>query len=194
MKCRVEKGVAFMGVAFRELLGGRSRWRLPQSRDRALQGSTHCGHCVHGSHLLPMDHDRRNDCTPATLRATTANAAEPPRTCRNGVTSSSTLLRPSGRRARRRCRRPRVSLRGTHRCEVSRARDQHRVDRPVLPGVPALARGPDPGVGLLHPPGALRPGGRQSHMRTCRRTSRASPTTWWPASRAVPSSATSAST
>jgi hypothetical protein len=37
----------------------RSRWRLPQSRDRGLQGSTHCGYCVHGSHLLPMDHDRR---------------------------------------------------------------------------------------------------------------------------------------
>ena len=45
---------------------GRSRWRLPQSRDRGLQGSTHCGYCVHGSHLLPMDHDRRNANTPAT--------------------------------------------------------------------------------------------------------------------------------
>jgi hypothetical protein len=32
--CRVEKGVVFMGVAFREVPGGRSRWRLPQSRDR----------------------------------------------------------------------------------------------------------------------------------------------------------------
>src|SRR5829696_6876511 len=42
-----------MGVAFRELPGGRSRWRLPQSRDRGLKGSTHCGFCVHGSHLLP---------------------------------------------------------------------------------------------------------------------------------------------
>ena len=60
---RVEKGVVFMGVAFRELPGGRSRWRLPQSRDRGLQGSTHCGYCVHGSHLLPMDHDRHDAST-----------------------------------------------------------------------------------------------------------------------------------
>jgi hypothetical protein len=63
VKCRVEEGVVFMGVAFRELPVGRSRWRLPQSRDRGLQGSTHCGYCVHGSHLLPMDHDRRNAST-----------------------------------------------------------------------------------------------------------------------------------
>ena len=55
-----------MGVAFRELPVGRSRWRLPQSRDRGLQGSTHCGYCVHGSHLLPMDHDRQDASTPAT--------------------------------------------------------------------------------------------------------------------------------
>jgi hypothetical protein len=47
-----------MGVAFRELPVGRSRWRLPQSRDRELQGSTHCGYCVRGTHLLPIDHDR----------------------------------------------------------------------------------------------------------------------------------------
>jgi hypothetical protein len=53
-------------VAFRQLPGGRSRWRLPQSRDRGLQGSTHYGHCVHGSHLLPMDHDRQDASTPAT--------------------------------------------------------------------------------------------------------------------------------
>src|ERR1700693_878584 len=59
-----------MGVAFRELPLGRSRWRLPQSRDRGLQGSTHCGYCVHGSHLLPMDHDRRHASTPATRCAT----------------------------------------------------------------------------------------------------------------------------
>jgi hypothetical protein len=70
VKCRVEEGVVFMGVAFRELPVGRSRWRLPQSRDRGLQGSTHCGYCVHGSHLLPMDHDRRNASTPATRCAT----------------------------------------------------------------------------------------------------------------------------
>src|SRR3954451_10783074 len=56
---RVEEGVVFMGVAFRELPGGRSRWRLPQSRDRGLQGSTRCGYCVHGTPLLPIDHDRR---------------------------------------------------------------------------------------------------------------------------------------
>jgi len=66
VKCRVEKGVVFMGVAFRELPGGRSRWRLPQSRDRGLQRSTHCGYCVHGTHLLPMDHDRQDVSTPAT--------------------------------------------------------------------------------------------------------------------------------
>src|SRR5579863_7054509 len=59
-----EEGVVFTGVAFRELPVGRSRWRLPQSRDRALQGSTHYGYCVHGSHLLPMDHDHGNDRTP----------------------------------------------------------------------------------------------------------------------------------
>jgi hypothetical protein len=70
VKCRVEEGVVFMGVAFRELPVGRSRWRLSQSRDRGLQGSTHCGYCVHGSHLLPMDHDRRNRSTPATRCAT----------------------------------------------------------------------------------------------------------------------------
>src|SRR5580700_9909899 len=62
----VEEGVVFMGVAFRGLRGGRSRWRLPQSRNPALRGSTHYGYCVHGSHLLPMDHDHRNDRTPMT--------------------------------------------------------------------------------------------------------------------------------
>jgi len=66
VKCGVEEGVVFMGVAFRGLPVGRSRWRLPQSRDRALQGSTHYGYCAHGSHLLPMDHDHGNDRTPAT--------------------------------------------------------------------------------------------------------------------------------
>src|SRR5258707_9670462 len=62
----VEEGVVFMGVAFRGLPVGRSQLRLPQSRDRALQGSTHYRYCVHGSHLLPMDHDHGNDRTPAT--------------------------------------------------------------------------------------------------------------------------------
>lgn len=54
----------FTGVAFRELPDGRSRWRLTQSRDRGLRGSTHCGYRVHGSHLLPMDHDRQDARTP----------------------------------------------------------------------------------------------------------------------------------
>ena len=62
----VEEGVVFMGVAFRGLPVGRSQLRLPQSRDRALQGSTHYGYCVHGSHLLPMNHEHGNDRTPAT--------------------------------------------------------------------------------------------------------------------------------
>ena len=66
MECRGEEGVVFMGVAFRELPGGRSRWRLPQSRDREMQRSTQCGYCVHGAHLLPMDHDRQDVSTPAT--------------------------------------------------------------------------------------------------------------------------------
>jgi hypothetical protein len=52
MECRGEEGVVFTGVAFRELPVGRSRWRLPQSRDRELQGSTHYGYCVHGTHRL----------------------------------------------------------------------------------------------------------------------------------------------
>jgi hypothetical protein len=34
------------------------------------RGSTHCGHCVHGTHLLPIDHDHWNDRTPATRTAT----------------------------------------------------------------------------------------------------------------------------
>lgn len=51
---RGEEGVVFKGVAFREVSGECSRRRLPQSRDRGLRGSTHCGYCVHGSHLLPM--------------------------------------------------------------------------------------------------------------------------------------------
>jgi hypothetical protein len=62
----VEEGVVFMGVAFRGLPVGRSQLRLPQSRDRALQGSAHYRYCVHGSHLLPMDHEHGNARTPAT--------------------------------------------------------------------------------------------------------------------------------
>jgi hypothetical protein len=62
----VDEGVVFMGVTFRELPVGRSQLRLSQSRDRALQGSTPCGYCVHGSHLLPIDHHRRNANRPAT--------------------------------------------------------------------------------------------------------------------------------
>jgi hypothetical protein len=49
----------FKGVAFRLVRVGRSRWRLRQSLHPALQGSTQCGYCVHGSHLLPMDYDFR---------------------------------------------------------------------------------------------------------------------------------------
>jgi hypothetical protein len=66
MECRGEEGVVFTGVAFRELPVERSRWRLPQSRNRELQGSTHYGYCVHGTHLLPIDHDHRdaNTCGP----------------------------------------------------------------------------------------------------------------------------------
>ena len=33
--------------------------RLAQSRDRGRRGRTHCGWFVHGSHLLPTDHDQR---------------------------------------------------------------------------------------------------------------------------------------
>src|ERR1044071_5903099 len=62
----VEEDVVFTGVAFHELPIGRSQWRLPQPRDRGLQRSPHCRYCVHGSHLLPIDHDRRNANSPAT--------------------------------------------------------------------------------------------------------------------------------
>src|SRR6476659_6781038 len=48
------------------LPGGRSRLRLPQSRDREMKRSTHCGYCVHGTHLLAMDHDRQDVSTAAT--------------------------------------------------------------------------------------------------------------------------------
>ena len=74
-----EEGVVFMGAAFRDVPGGRSRSRLPQSRDRGRRGSTRCGYCVHGAHLLPTDHDHRNDRTPATRSATGIQpAAAPP--------------------------------------------------------------------------------------------------------------------
>jgi hypothetical protein len=62
--CRVEKGVVFLEAPFADLPGGRSQWRLPQSRNHGLQGSTHYGYCVHGIHLLPIDHDRRHCGTP----------------------------------------------------------------------------------------------------------------------------------
>src|SRR3984957_11910467 len=51
--CGIEEGVVFKGAALRELRLGRSRWRLPQSRDHGLQARTHCKYCVHGSHLPP---------------------------------------------------------------------------------------------------------------------------------------------
>ena len=66
----MKKVLCSMGVAFRELPVGRSRWRLAQSHDRGLRGSAHCGYCVHGSHLLPMDHGRQHPGTPATRCAT----------------------------------------------------------------------------------------------------------------------------
>ena len=66
MECGSEEDVVFMGVALRELPGGRSRWRLAQPRDRGLQGNTHCGYCIHGSHLLPVVHDHGKIITPAT--------------------------------------------------------------------------------------------------------------------------------
>src|SRR5215213_11935054 len=56
----VEVGVVFMGVALPELPVEGSQSRLPQSRDRVLRGSTRCGYRVHGTHLPPVDHDRRD--------------------------------------------------------------------------------------------------------------------------------------
>ncbi len=75
----VEKGVVFMGVAFRELPLWRSRWRLAESRDRVLRGSTHFGYCVHGSHLLLIDHDQRDSNT-----ALTGCATKPSSSIRSG--------------------------------------------------------------------------------------------------------------
>jgi hypothetical protein len=97
VKCTVEKASVFMGVAFRELPGGRSRWRLPQSRDRGLQRSTHCGYCVHGAHLLPMDHDRHDVSTPATRCAA---GIMPVAVSLSNATPSSVMGRqPAGRHA-----------------------------------------------------------------------------------------------
>ncbi len=65
VKCRVEEGVVFMGVAFRaNCLAGLPVATTSVALDRGLQGSTHCEYCVHGTHLLPMDHDRQNASTP----------------------------------------------------------------------------------------------------------------------------------
>src|SRR4029453_11344796 len=69
MECRGEEGVVFMGVAFRELPGGRSPGGLTQPRDRGLRGSTQCGYCVHGSHLLPTGHDHLDASTTGALRS-----------------------------------------------------------------------------------------------------------------------------
>jgi hypothetical protein len=66
----VKKVLCSWESPFANCLAGRSRWRLPQSRDRELQGSTHFGYCVHGAHLPPTDPDRRNGRTPATRCAT----------------------------------------------------------------------------------------------------------------------------
>src|ERR1700722_10453971 len=73
LMCGVEKdeeGVVFMGVAFRGLPLGRSRWRLPQSRDRALQGAPITDTAHMGLTSLPMDHDHGDDRTPAMRCAT----------------------------------------------------------------------------------------------------------------------------
>src|ERR1700761_2491866 len=64
--CGGEEGVVFMGVAFRQVPGGRSRWRLRQSRDRGRRGAPTADTAFMGSHLLPLDHDHWNDRTPAT--------------------------------------------------------------------------------------------------------------------------------
>jgi hypothetical protein len=74
---RLEKGVAFMGVALRELPLWRSRWRLAESRDRVLRGSTHFGYCVHGSHLLLIDHDQGDSNTALTGCATRPSSSTP---------------------------------------------------------------------------------------------------------------------
>ena len=80
MECRGEEGVVFVGVAFRELPGGRSRWRLPQSLDRAQQRSTHCGYCVHGAHLLPIDDVRHDGSSPqGTLQLAMPDSRHPER-------------------------------------------------------------------------------------------------------------------
>jgi hypothetical protein len=60
--CGVEEGGVFMGVAFREVRVGRSRWRLPQSRSWLVEGAP-CRYCVHGSHLLSIDRGRGNGIT-----------------------------------------------------------------------------------------------------------------------------------
>ena len=103
-----------MGVAFRELPGGRSRWRLPQSRDRGLQGSTHCGYCVHGSHLLPTDHDRRDASRPATRCATgirtSASATRTTEMHGGGASAAG----PGSRRAERSPRRARPTTAARH--------------------------------------------------------------------------------
>src|ERR1700722_4275798 len=63
-------GVVLMGVAFRGLPAGRSQLRLPQSRDRALQGAPITDTAHMGLTSLPMDHDHGDDRTPAMRCAT----------------------------------------------------------------------------------------------------------------------------
>src|SRR4029453_16222769 len=76
-----------MGVASRELPGG----ALPMATTSVARSWTAGEHPlrirVHGSHLLPMDHDRRNDRSPAPGCATGISpvavsppAAQPPPT------------------------------------------------------------------------------------------------------------------
>src|SRR5687767_1767079 len=59
-----------MGVASREMPGGALPVATTSVARSWTAGSTHCGHCVHGSHLLSMDRDRRDVRTPATRCAT----------------------------------------------------------------------------------------------------------------------------
>ena len=65
MKCRVEKGVVFMGVAFRELPGGRSGGDYLSRAIVDCRGAPTVDTAFMGSHLLPTDHDREDASTPA---------------------------------------------------------------------------------------------------------------------------------
>jgi hypothetical protein len=87
----VEEEVVFMGVAFRELRVGRSQLRLPQSRDRGLQESTHL--TILRTWVSPPAHRSRSpemSSGPATLRASEYSVATfMPNTPSNTVTNGS---------------------------------------------------------------------------------------------------------